>query len=148
MVAADLSVDGVDYRYDRPGEPRDWLLARIDEAEEAGLWTVVGTHKVCVTTGSKTCEIGEAMIDDLIAHGVDLILHGHDHNYQRSHQLRCVDTDTTTSSCIVDTDSDFEAGAGAVIVVSGWVGRAGYDVATSDPEAGYFATLGAKNVSG
>ena len=148
MVAADLSVDGVDYRYDRPGEPRDWLLARIDEAEEAGLWTIVGTHKVCVTTGRKTCEIGEAMIDDLIAHGVDLIVHGHDHNYQRSHQLRCVDIDTTTSSCIADTDSDFEADAGAVIVVSGWVGRAAYDVSTSDPEAGYFATLGAENVSG
>ncbi len=88
------------------------------------------------------------MIDDLIAHGADLILHGHDHNFQRSHQLRCVDVNTTTSSCIVDTDSDFQAEAGAVIVVSGWAGRPGYDVSSSDPEAGYFTTLGGPNVTG
>jgi predicted phosphodiesterase len=148
MVAADLSIDGVSFDYDRPGPHRDWLLASIDEAEEAGRWTVVGTHKVCVSAGSKACEIGEAMIDDLIAHGADLILHGHDHNFQRSHQLRCVDVNTTTSSCIVDTDSDFQAEAGAVIVVSGWAGRPGYDVSSSDPEAGYFTTLGGPNVSG
>ena len=29
-----------------------------------------------------------------VAHGADLILDGHDHNFQRSHQLRCVDVDT------------------------------------------------------
>ncbi len=83
-----------------------------------------------------------------VAHGADLILDGHDHNFQRSHQLRCVDVDTTTSSCIVDTDSDFQAEAGAVIVVSGWAGRPGYDVSGSDPEAGYFATFGAPNQTG
>jgi hypothetical protein len=148
MVAADLTVDGVSYGYDQPGAHRDWLLARIDEAQAAGRWTVVGTHKVCVTTGVKSCEIGEAMVDDLIAHGADLILHGHEHNYQRSHQLRCVDVDTTTPGCIADTDSDFSAGAGAVIAVTGWVGRDGYDVGGSDPEAGYFATLGGPNVEG
>jgi hypothetical protein len=148
MVAADLTIDGVSYDYDRPGAHRDWLLARVDEAEAAGRWTVVGAHKVCVTTGVKSCEIGEAMVDDLIAHGADVILHGHEHNYQRSHQLRCVDVDTTTPGCIADTDSDFAAGAGAVIAVTGWVGRDGYDVGGSDPEAGYFATFGGPNVAG
>jgi len=147
MVAADLSVDGVDYSYDRPGARRDWLLARVDEAEAAGKWTVVGMHKVCVTAGNKSCEIGEAMIDDLVAHGVDLILQGHDHDYQRSHQLRCVDVNTTASSCIVDQDSDFRAETGAVVVISGWVGRSGTDVSTSDSEAGYFATIGGKNIA-
>jgi hypothetical protein len=148
MVAADLTVDGVSYDYDQPGAHRDWLLARVDEAQAAGRWTVVGMHKVCVTTGVKSCEIGEAMVDDLIAHGADLILHGHEHNYQRSHQLRCVDVDATTPGCIADADSDFSAGAGAVIAVAGWVGRDGYDVSGSDPEAGYFATLGGPNVEG
>jgi Calcineurin-like phosphoesterase/S-layer homology domain len=148
MVSADLTVDGVAYQYDEPGPHRDWLLARIDEAEAAGRWTVVGVHKVCVTTGDKGCEIGEAMVDDIIDHGADLILHGHDHNFQRSHQLRCVDVGVTTPGCIVDTDSDFAADEGAVIVVSGWVGRAGYDVSASDPEAGYFATIGGPNVPG
>jgi len=148
MVAADLSVDGTRYDYDLPGPRRDWLLARVDEAEAEGRWTVVAMHKPCVTTGDKPCDIGEAMIDDLISRGTDLILHGHDHNYQRSHQLSCVDADTTTASCIVDTDSDFQAEAGAVIAVTGWVGRPGYNVSASDTEAGYFAVICGPNQGG
>ncbi len=71
------------------------------------------------------------MIDDLIAHGADLILHGHDHNFQRSHQLRCVDVNTTTSSCIADTDSDPGTGSypGSVLsfdlTVGAYVGSSG-----------------------
>ncbi len=148
MIGANLSVDGVSYDYSTPGPRRDWLLARVDEAEAAGLWTVVGMHKVCVTTGSKECEIGESTIDGLIAHGADLILHGHEHNYQRSHQLRCVDVDTTTPACLADTDSSHRAGEGAVIVVAGWVGHTGYEVSTADSEAGYFAVIGGPNLPG
>lgn len=60
MVGADLSVDGTTYDYSVPGPHRDWLLGIVDEAEAAGLWTIVGMHKVCVTTGVKECEVGEA----------------------------------------------------------------------------------------
>ena len=127
---------------------RNWLLARIDEAEAAGRWTVIGMHKVCVTAGNKSCEIGEATINDMSAHGADLILHGHDHDYQRSHQLRCVDEDRTTAACISDSDSNHRAEDGAVIVVSGWVGRSGTNVSTSDSEAGYFAKIGGPNIAG
>ena len=105
-------------------------------------------HKVCVSTGQKPCEIGEATLDDLIAHGADLILHGHEHNYQRSHQLRCVDADTTTADCIVDTDGSHQAEDGAVIVVAGWVGRDGYEVSSDDSEAGYFSVIGGPNTEG
>lgn len=62
--------------------------------------------------------------------------------------MQCVDTLTTTLACIVDTDADFAAEAGSVVVVTGWVGRSGYDVIDYDPEAGYFATLGGPNVAG
>jgi Calcineurin-like phosphoesterase len=145
MVAADLDIDGEVYAYDVPGPHRDWLLARVDEAEAAGRWTVVAAHKPCVTAGVKSCDIGAAMINDLIDHGVDLILHGHDHNFQRSHQLRCIQTGTTAPECIVDADSSFQAEQGTVIAISGWVGRGGYDVDPSDNEAGYFAVLGGSN---
>lgn len=144
MVAADLSVDGTDYDYNS-GARHDWLMARIDEAEAAGRWTVVGTHKNCITTGIKPCEIGEKMMDDMIAHGVDLIVQGHDHTYQRSHQLGCVDAGKTTASCIADTDSDFAAEAGAVLAITGWVGRSGTDVDAGDSEAGYFAVIAGPN---
>ena len=84
----------------------------------------------------------------MIDHGVDLILQGHDHDFQRSHQLGCVDPGTTSLGCIVDTDSVFQADAGAVIVVSGWLGRSGTDVSPSDSEAGYFATIAGPNQPG
>lgn len=144
MIAADLTVDGHYYDYDA-GSHRDWLVARIDEAEAAGRWTVVGVHKNCITAGDKSCEIGETLMDDMIDHGVDLILQGHDHNYQRSHQLRCVDTDTTTPACLADTDADFAAEAGTVLAITGWVGRPGYDVSSDDPEAGYFDVIAGPN---
>ena len=148
MVGAGVSVDGVSYDYGILGPRREWLLARVDEAEASGLWTVVGMHKVCVTTGRKECEIGESTIDDLIAHGADLILHGHEHNYQRSHQLHCVDVDITTPACIADTDSSHQAEEGAVIVGTGWVGRSAYEVSSADSEAGYFAVIGGPNLPG
>ena len=148
MIAADLTVDGVDYRYDRPGPHRDWLLAAVDDAEAAGRWTIIGMHKVCISAGNKSCEVGETLIDDLINHGADLILHGHDHDYQRSHQLACVDEDTTTPACVVDTDSTHRAEAGAVIVISGWVGRSGTNVSATDPEAGYYHTIAGPNQPG
>ncbi|HHC08646.1 MAG TPA: hypothetical protein ENK55_08005, partial [Actinobacteria bacterium] len=140
MIAPNLTVDGVDYDY-TAGARRAWLLARIDEAEAAGRWTVVGMHENCVTAGVKSCEVGESLIDDVIAHGADLVLQGHEHNYQRSHQLRCVDAGRTTAGCIVDTDGEFVADAGAVLAITGWVGRYGYEVDPDDPEAGYFAVL-------
>ena len=35
-----------------------------------------------------------------------------------------------------------------MIVISGWAGRSGTDVSTSDSEAGYFAKLGGPNQPG
>lgn len=146
MAAADLSVDGEFYNYNS-GSHRAWLLDRIDESEAAGRWTVVGVHKNCITTGAKSCEIGQTMMNDMIEHGVDLILQGHDHNYQRSHQLSCAVVGSTDATCIVDTDSDFDAEAGAVLAITGWVGRAAYDVDVDDPEAGYFAVIAGPNTA-
>ena len=144
MIAADLTVDGHFYDYNA-GPHHDWLMARIDEAEAAGRWTVVGVHKNCITAGVKSCEIGETLMDDMIDRGVDLIVQGHEHNYQRSHQLRCVDAGTTALGCIADTDGEFAAEAGAVLAITGWVGRSGYDVSPADPEAGYFAVIAGPN---
>jgi Calcineurin-like phosphoesterase len=148
MIAPGISVDGTAYDYSRPGPQRDWLVDRLDEAETAGLWTIVGMHKVCVTTGVKSCEVGEQTIAAVINHGGDLILQGHEHNYQRSHQLACVAAGTVPEVCVVDTDSDFAAGKGAVIAIAGWVGRAGYRVSASDPEAAYFAVTGGPTTAG
>jgi hypothetical protein len=146
MATADLSVDGEFYDYNS-GSHRAWLLARIDESEAAGHWTVVGVHKNCITAGIKSCEIGQTMMNDMIEHGVDLILQGHDHNYQRSHQLSCAVAGTTAAACIADTGADFEAEAGTVLAITGWVGREAYDVDVDDPEAGYFEVVAGPNTA-
>ncbi len=40
--------------------------ARIDEAQSQGLWTIVGMHKNCITTGEKSCEIGAPLFNVLV----------------------------------------------------------------------------------
>jgi hypothetical protein len=147
MISPGTTVDGTTYDYNALGPQRDWVLARLDEAERAGLWTIVGMHKVCITTGDKSCDVGQQTIEELIDHGADLILQGHEHNYQRSHQLGCIEEGTVPDACIVDTDSDFIAERGTVIAIAGWVGKAGYDVSASSPEAGYFAVIGGPNIA-
>jgi len=125
----------------------DWLKARIDEAKAKGLWTVVGMHKVCLTMGIKSCEMGTSLLNVLIDRKVDLIVQGHDHSYQRSKQLglsancTAVKSGAYNAACVVDDGSDgaYTKGAGPVVVIAANVGRDSYTISTSDAEAPYFA---------
>jgi len=74
----------------------------------------------------------------LINQRVDLVLQGHDHNYQRSKQLTCATVGVYDSACVAD-DGVYSRGAGTVFVIVGTGGAGLYDVNTSDSEAGYFA---------
>ncbi|MBA3529323.1 MAG: metallophosphoesterase, partial [Propionibacteriaceae bacterium] len=71
------------------GSPRyDWTSQTIDAARAASIpWVVVGMHKPCVNVGKYGCEVGSDLFNLLLNKKVDLILAGHDHNYQRSKQL-------------------------------------------------------------
>ncbi len=141
MIAADLTIDGEYYDYNG-GTHRAWLEQAVTDARSFGIpWVVVGMHKLCVTAGTKSCEIGEPMMDWLLAPGrADLVLHGHDHTVQRSRQLSCVDDNAKTPGCIVDSDSSHAKGAGGVILIGGTFGRSPYPIDTSNPEIGYFAS--------
>ena len=140
MIAADLTVDGEHYGYGG-GSHRKWLQQAVLGARADGIpWVVVGMHKVCVTTSTKSCEVGESVMDWLLAPGrADLILQGHEHGVQRSHQLRCVNVDKSTPGCIVDTDGNHSQGRGGVILIGGSFGRDSYRQNPDDSEAGYFA---------
>jgi len=144
MIAADHQVDGVSYQY-VPGNPHyQWLADTIDDARAQGIpWVVVGTHKNCITMGNKPCEIGDALMNLLIDQKkVDLILMGHDHDYQRSKQLTCSNVDSYSATCVADdgADGQYTKGVGTVIVIAGIFGGGGFtSVDTGDPEAGYFA---------
>ena len=121
-----------------------WLEAAIDDARAQGIeWVIVGMHKVCVTAGVKGCEIGSDLYNLLLDKKVDLILHGHEHNYQRSKQLTCATPGSYRPECVVDDGSDnrYTKGAGSVFVIVGNTGGDGmYNVSKSDPESGYLAT--------
>ena len=137
-VAADLTVAGVRYRYAAGSPERIWLESAVIDARARGLWVTVATHKVCLSMGVKSCEIGESLADYLVAN-VDLVVSGHDHNYQRSHQLRCADVGQVNAACIADSDGDHQQGAGALWVIVGLVGRSLNMCTHSDAESGYFA---------
>ena len=113
-------------------------------------------HKNCQSMGVKgPCEMGTDAFNLLVDKKVDLILQGHEHDYERSKQLATNATTCPTvpvgsfdADCVVDDGSDgaYTKGAGTVIVIAGTGGHGLRDNNTSDPEAGYFARwMGANN---
>lgn len=143
MIGADNDVAGVDYDYSAGTSHYRWLSNTIDAARADGIpWVVVGIHKVCITAGVKPCEIGTDVVDLMIDKKVDLVLHGHEHNYQRSKQVTCVEVNRYRPECVADDGADgrYRQGAGLVWAVAGNFGGSGmYQVDHSDPEFGYLA---------
>ncbi len=138
-ISPNLTIDGVEYGYEPGTDERQWLEAVVADARSEGLWVVLTHHVVCISSAEKGCETGEELADWEAAN-VDLVLMGHAHNYQRSHQLACVDINMVSADCVIDTDNDHDQGRGAVFVIVGIGGR-DRPVDRSDPEFGYFAAL-------
>jgi hypothetical protein len=139
-TSPDLSIDGVKYTYE-PGTPeRDWLGEAIAAAQNQGDWVVVGMHKNCITIGNKTCEIGESFAQFLVDAGVDLVLQGHDHDYQRTHSLASVVEGGVGTIADPGDDDDYQRGAGTVFAIVGTAGRGVTACSHSDSEYGNFAT--------
>lgn len=82
MTAPDLTIENVYYDYAPGSTHYNWLASTIDSARNASIpWVVVGMHKVCITTGDKSCEIGPDLMHLLVNKRVDLVLQAHEHNY-------------------------------------------------------------------
>ncbi len=144
MVSPDLAFSGGGaYSYTTGSPHYNWLSNTIDGARAARIpWVIVGMHKVCLSEGSKSCEIGLDLVNLLISKRVDLVLEGHDHDYQRSKQLTCAVVGSYNSACVADDGSDgvYRKGAGTVFVIAGIFGRSlSSSVDSGDAEAPYFA---------
>ena len=140
LVAADLTVDGMAYDYVPGNAHYTWLRDRIREAKAAGRKVIVGMHKNCLTAGVKSCEIGDALQDLLIAEHVDLVVQGHDHTYQRLAQLRCANPGVFEASCVADSGADGAySGDGTVFLIVGSGGRSLYTISSGDPDFPYVA---------
>ena len=151
MIPPHLMVENIHYMYTAGNGHYNWLASTIDNARSSGIpWVAVGMHKNCITTGDKSCEIGTDLLNLLVSKRVDLVLQGHDHNYQRSKQLALRPTicpalasNAADTDCIVDDGADnaYAKGAGSIVLISGTFGQCCYAVKTTDADYPYFATI-------
>jgi hypothetical protein len=149
---------GIDFQneqhldYSLQSERWDWTTQALDGAAAAKIpWTIVSMHAPCLSVGQYDCKVGKDFANMLLAKKVDLVLTGHDHVYQRTHQLgtgpACSELvpDAFSPGCITDSDTTMVKGAGTVFTTVGVGGESLYDVNNSDSEAGYFATWSGGN---
>lgn len=130
----DVAVVSIDSHHEYPHRPQT-LAADLDAelAKHAdATWRVVTMHAgpyaaayrdtAGKVSGHGSSCVARADYEEVLArHNVDLVLSGHDHNYQRTHQLGA-------TGAVVDADGDFAKGAGRLYVVAGSGGK----VAPSD----------------
>jgi PKD repeat protein len=131
-----------------PGDPHyTWLSNAIDDARAKGAkWVIVDAHYPCLSVGIYSCVSGTGFFNLMMSKKVDLVIHGHEHAYMRTHQLRAGTTNCPTvtvgsynAACVADNDSDFVAGQGTVFATVGTGGTPLRDINAADPEAPYFA---------
>jgi chitodextrinase len=148
-ISPDLTINGYTYRYSAGDANYRWLSDSIDAARAQGIpWIIVGMHMPCLTASSSGCSSGPALFNLLLTKKVDLVLQGHNHNYQRSKQL-ALNPSTCPAfvlggfdqDCVVDGGSGvMRRGAGMIVHHIGNFGRSGSSVSGSDAEMGYFNT--------
>lgn len=137
-----------------PGSERwRWTESAIDGARSANVpWTVVGMHAPCFSMGHYGCQPGQELTNMLVSKEVDLVLTGHEHVYQRTHQLGlgtgcpALVPGEARDACVADADASLVQGRGTVFVTVGVGGVGHHDVQPSDPEAGLFAVWSGKNL--
>lgn len=148
VISPDLTISGAHYYYGDDNEHYRWLGDVIDDARSRDIpWVVVGMHKTCVSLGPYYCDIYQDLFDLLIEKRVDLVLHGHSHSYQRTHQLatggECahVPIDDFDPACVAGPNGDgaYARAGGTVFAIVGTAGGGLYSLDEGDPEAGYFA---------
>lgn len=128
------------YSYPAGSTHYNFVSTAIDDARAKGIkWVIAGMHKNCITSATKSCEIGADLMNLLINKRVDLVLQGHDHNLQRSKQLTCAVINSYNSSCVANAGSSLTKGAGTVFIIVGTGGQGLYSINSGDPENQYFA---------
>src|SRR4051794_20060042 len=149
LVSPEERIDGSSWSY-RAGSARyNWVRDVIDAARGAGIsWIIVGMHFPCISLSSEHCDMGVDLFRLLVGRKVDLILTGHEHNYQRTKQLvqdvACPQfkVGTFDDNCVGDQDvgANYRKSLGTIQITIGTAGVAQEDVDFVDREAGYFSS--------
>jgi uncharacterized protein (TIGR03437 family) len=105
------------------GSPQhQWLVDDLASIPEWITWKIIFFHFPPYSSGGYApgiLSVRDSLVPLVDQYGVDLVLAGHDHNYQRSHQLR--------SGSVVSSSSVGQKGLGTIYVVTGGGGRSLYD---------------------
>jgi hypothetical protein len=146
MISPALDFGHGEWSYARGTPHYDWLKAAVTGARAAGIpWVVVGMHKPCLSVGNYECDPGADVVDLLLDTGVDLVLTGHEHLYQRSAPLALgagcptIRPGTYDPHCVA-------TGGGTTFVTVGTGGTPLRDVHGSDSERRYFTALSGKDL--
>ncbi len=125
--------------YGDPKTQADWLAAELQKAKNdpAIQWTVVSHHRPHFSIGQHNSQTSSfpgswrpvmwKVYDD---YGVDLVLNGHDHNYQRT---KPVNMKVSTSAPVSKYGS--EPGQGRCQIICGGAGAPLYALNPSNPDA-------------
>lgn len=141
------------YTYPAGSANYNWVAAAIDDAHAKNIpWVATAMHKNCITSGTKGCEIGTALLNLMISKHVDLILQGHDHTYQRSKPLRNAASDPTNAAGCATVSTSFNAACvaatagnsysnslGSTLVINGAGGQGLYSHSNTSQD-GFFAS--------
>lgn len=108
------------------GEQKRWLESQLADARaDRGIdWIVICMHQTAVSTGQRTngADLGirTEWLPLLARYGVDLVVCGHEHHYERSHAIRgTLGTDTLTLAPADGDDRTIDTTRGTVHLVIG-----------------------------
>ena len=145
MISPALDFGNGKWSYAKGTPLYDWVRTAVTGARAAGIpWVVVGMHKPCLSVGNYECDPGPDLVDLLLDTGVDLVLTGHEHLYQRTRPLaldagcRTIRPGSYDAACVA-------TGGGTTFVTVGTGGTPLRDVHGADSESPYFAALSGKN---
>ena len=145
MVSPSLDFGRGPWSYDEGTAHHEWLRSAVAGARAAGIpWVVVGMHKPCLSMGKYSCDPGPEVVDLLLDSGVDLVLTGHEHLYQRTRPLALGAGCRGTTPGRYDADC-VVADGGTTFVTVGTGGTRLRDVKRSDDERRYFAAVSGAN---
>lgn len=148
MISPSLDFGDGKWSYDAGTPHHAWVRDAVTRARDAGVpWVVVGMHKPCLTVGRYECAPGADLTSLLVETGVDLVVTGHEHVYQRTRPLGlgvgcpAIRPDRYTPECVA------AAGTGATTFVTVGTGGQGLRaIDTGDPERPYFEAFSGENL--
>ena len=128
---------------------KDYLEAKVKEAKEKGLWTIVGFHKPLYTGASHIVDNDLVAIRKYFAPvfsdlDIDLVIQGHDHVYCRGF----ITAEGNNANLTVNSDGSYDKKAGIPLYMVGghagglkWYHKKEYTVSEGDPLAPNYSFL-------